>query len=190
VQSADDFERAELGPNWIDRLAGGVAGIVAGRDLGAMRAPGNLSVDWVGASFPADQFGEIVVAAGKDPNLMFQLHVRRQSGTFVRYGFHYNIERSPAVWELKYDGVPAAETRILGTSTVAGPAAGDVIRFEIRGRVLSGFKNGQPIVTATDNAPSAILTTGAVGISVRPALGTSPRYPTSIAASWKGGPLP
>ena len=69
VVASDDFERAQLGPNWIQVLGGSNAGIVGGKDFGALSA-GFMSVDWIAQQFGADQFSEIVIAASKDPNLI------------------------------------------------------------------------------------------------------------------------
>jgi hypothetical protein len=185
----DDFERAQLGANWVQVLGGSNAGIVAGKDFGALSA-GFMSVDWAAGQFPLDQFSEIVIANGRDPNLMVQVHVRRQSGSLARYGLHFNLEKTPPVWEIKYDGVPTAQTRILVSLVASGPVAGDVIRIEARGRQISGWRNGQPLLSATDNDATAILATGGTGITSRMATGTTTTYPAPIAASWKGGPLP
>lgn len=188
VIASDDFERAQLGPNWI-QLSGSNAGIVGGKDFGALSA-GFVSVDWIAQQFGADQFSEIVIAAGRDPNLMVQVHVRRQSGTLARYGFHFNRERNPEAWEIKYDGVPTPETRILTSLAAPGPAGGDVMRIEARGRVISGYTNGRLLLSAVDNAANAILLGGGTGITSRMAAGTTTTYPAPIAASWKGGTLP
>lgn len=185
--ASDDFERAQLGPSW-NTAFGSAAGIIGGKDFGAL-SPGPVSVDWVPAQFAADQYSEVVVASGKDPNMMVQPHVRRQSGTLARYGFHHNSEKSPQVWEIKYDGVPTADVRILASLASSAPVAGDVIRIEARGREISGYLNGQRILAATDNAPDAILGTGGTGITARLESGTSTTYPTAIAASWTGGSL-
>lgn len=190
LSASDDFERSQLGANWVQVLGGSNAGIVANKDFGALTA-GFMSVDWAAAQFPADQFSEIVVASGKDANMMVQVHVRRQSGSLARYGLHFNLERTPPAWEIKYDGVPTPETRVLGSLVTTGPAGGDVIRIEARGRVISGFRNGQILLTATDNAANAILLAGGTGITSRVATGsTTTTYPAPIAASWRGGPLP
>lgn len=187
VTASDDFERATLGANW-STASGSAAGIVAG-NFGALFL-GPVSSDWIASSFGADQFSEVVVATGKDPNMLVQPHVRRQSSSPARYGFHYNLEKTPAVWEIKYDGVPTAEVRILTSTTGPAPVAGDVMRIEARGREISGYLNGQRILVATDNAASAILATGGVGITARLVVGTSTTYPTPIVASWRGGSLP
>lgn len=141
--------------------------------------------------FDADQYSEIVVADAWRPDLLLQLHLRRQVGASkARYGFHYNAETIPPRWEIKYDGVPTAETRVLASSSsVPGPAGGDILRFEARGRVLGGYLNGQLVLSATDNAPNAILTTGGTGITARPRSGTTPMLPAPAAASWRGGSL-
>jgi hypothetical protein len=185
--ASDDFERSQLGPNWKQVLGGSNAGIVANKDFGALSA-GFMSVDWT-STFGADQFSEAVIAAGKNPNLMVQVHVRRQSGSLARYGFHFNLEKSPAVWEIKYDGVPTADTRILVSLAGSNPVAGDVIRIEARGREISGWLNGVRILVATDNAANAVLLTGGTGMTSRMATGTTTSYPAPIAASWKGGTL-
>ena len=189
VVASDDFERAQLGPNWIQVLGGSNAGIVGGKDFGALSA-GFMSVDWIAQQFGADQFSEIVIAANRDPNLMVQVHVRRQSGTLARYGLHFNREKNPEIWEIKYDGVPTPETRILISLAAPGPAGGDVMRIEARGRQISGYKNGQLLLSAVDNAANAILLGGGTGMTSRMAAGTTTTYPAPIAASWKGGTLP
>lgn len=186
--ASDDFERASLGASW-STASGSAAGIVGGQDLGAL-STGPLSIDWIATSFAADQFSEVVVAAGKDPNMLVQAHVRRQSSTPARYGFHFNPEKSPAVWEIKYDGVPTPDVRILTSAQGPEPVAGDVLRIEARGREISGYLNGVRILVATDNAANAILAAGRTGITARLKVGTSTTYPTPIVASWKGGSLP
>jgi len=130
-----------------------------------------------------------VIALGKDPNMLVQAHVRRQSTTLARYGFHYNPEKTPAVWEIKYDGVPTAQVRILVSVAGAAPVAGDVMRIEARGREISGYLNGQRILVATDDTPSAILSAGGTGITARLMVGTSTTYPVPIVASWRGASL-
>jgi hypothetical protein len=187
--ASDDFERAALGPNWTHRI-GSNAGIVASKDFGALSF-GFMSVDWTATEFGADQYSEVVIAATKDPNMLVQVHVRRQTvGSAARYGFHWNPEQTPQVWELKFDGVPTAQTRLLTSVPGAGPVAGDVLRIEARGREISGWRNGQRILVATDNAPDATLTAGGAGITTRTRVGTTVTYPAPVAASWKGGSLP
>ena len=184
--ASDDFERAALGPNWVE-LFGQSGGIVGGKDFG-MLAAGFLTVDWA-ARFGADQFSEAVIAATKPANVLVQVHVRRQSDSFARYGFHYNPEKTPAVWEIKYDGVPTPDTRILASSTGPALVPGDVIRIEVRGREISGFLNGQRLLVATDLAPNAILGTGGTGITTRLKDGTTTTSPAAVVASWRGGTL-
>lgn len=187
LSASDDFERAQLGPNWAQVL-GSNSGIVGGKDFGALTA-GFMSVDWAAFQFGVDQFSEAVVASGKDANMMVQVHVRRQSSTLARYGFHYNVEKTPKVWEIKYDGVPTADTRIIASLAGTGPTGGDVIRIEARGREIRGYLNGQQVIVATDNATNAILAAGGTGMTTRMAGGTTTTYPAPIVASWKGGSL-
>lgn len=183
---SDDFERVQLGPSW--RTSSAAAGIVGARDFG-MLTLGSVAADWAASEFSGDQFSEVVVANGKDPNMLLQVHVRRQS-TGARYGFHYNPERSPAAWEIKYDGVPTEQTRIIASVVAAAPVAGDVIRIEAQGREITGYVNGRRLVTATDNAVSAFVKPGAAGITARPRRGSAPRLPSPIVATWRGGSLP
>lgn len=184
--AVDEFERLQLGPNW--RARSTATGIVGAMDFGAL-ALGPVSADWAGTPLDEDQFSEIVVSAGKDPNMMAQVHVRHQRTTGARYGFHYNPERSPAVWEIKYDGVPAEQTRILARVAAPAPVAGDVIRIEAKGRGLTGYVNGKRILSATDNSASAVVGAGSAGITARPKRGSVVRYPTPIASTWRGGSL-
>ena len=189
ITVTDDFERIDLGPNWTHRI-GTNAGIVGGKDFGALSF-GFMSVDWTANQFGADQFSEATMAPGKDPNMLVQVHVRRQTvGSAARYGFHYTPEKIPPVWEIKFDGVPTPETRILAEVAGSPPAVGEVIRIEARGREIRAYRNGQLVLSATDNAPDAVLVAGGLGITTRMRQGTSTTYPTPIVASWKGGSLP
>jgi hypothetical protein len=184
LDAVDEFERAELGANW-SVVSGSAAGIVAGRDFGALFL-GPVSVDWA-TDLGANQFSEVIIAGGKDANMLVQVHVRKQASTRARYGFHWNPEHTPAQWEIKFDGVPTAQTRILASAAGDGPANGDVIRIEAYGREIRGYHNGRLVLAATDSAADAVLISGGAGITARPKTGTVTSYPAPIAARWRGG---
>jgi hypothetical protein len=192
--SADDFERAALGTNWI-RYGGSQAQIVNGHDLGAPDPSIWCFVVWNASTFDVDQFSEVVTAAGKPDSLLTQVYVRQRASDLARYGFHFNNENTTTNiprWEIKYDGVPSAQTRILASVPATMPAPGDTLRIEVRGTapvIITGFHNGLQVISATDSAHQRITTTGPAGMVSRLSSGTTAPPNSPIFASWKGGTL-
>jgi hypothetical protein len=192
--AADDFERATLGTNWT-RYGGSQAQIVNGHDLGAPDPAIWCFVVWTASTFDADQFSEVVTAAGKPDSLLTQVYVRQRASDLARYGFHFNNENTTTNiprWEIKYDGVPSAQTRILASVPASMPAPGDTLRIEVRGTdpvVIAGFHNGVQVISATDSDHQRITTTGPAGMVSRLSSGTTARPNSPIFASWKGGTL-
>lgn len=181
---SDAFERAALGPSW--SVHAGTPGIVAGSDLGLLA--GSIAIlSWTGP-LPADQFSEAEVAAGIDARMQRQVFVRRRAPDSARYAFHYNLGVSPQRWELKYDGVPTPQTRLLATAlTPGGPVSGDVIRIEARGSTLRGYKNGRLVLQAQDTAAQRIVG-GAAGAAFV-LMGESVARPSPVFERWAGGGL-
>lgn len=177
---ADDFEREKLGETWT--LHSGNPGIVKG-DL-AVLSKGLCIVSWKGHPAAADQFSEAELSAELASDSVQQVFVRRRASDGARYGFHWNPRESR--WEIKLDGVPTAQTRILGSNREAKPpAAGDILRLEIRGRALRGLHQGKEVIAATDDGESAI-DTGAPGLTFF-TRGTA--FPVRVFSAWKGGLL-
>jgi len=176
---ADDFERGKLGGNWA--LHSGDPGIVKG-DL-AVLSKGLCILSWKDGT-EASQFSEAVLSAELSPDSVQQVFVRRRATDGARYGFHWNPRESR--WEIKLDGVPTARTRILGSNReVKAPAAGDVLRLEIRGRALRGLLQGKEVIAATDDGEGAI-DGGAPGLTFF-TRGTA--FPARVFSAWKGGLL-
>jgi hypothetical protein len=190
----DDFERATLGTNWT-RYGGSQAEIVNGHDLGAPDPSIWCFVVWTASTFDADQYSEVVTAAGKPDSLLTQVYVRQRASDLARYGFHFNNENTTTNiprWEIKYDGVPGPQTRILASVPARMPAPGDTLRVEVRGTdpvVITGLHNGIQVISATDSAHERITTTGPVGMVSRLSSGTTAPLNSPIFASWKGGTL-
>jgi hypothetical protein len=187
--ASDDFERASLGPNWTVWFGVANCGIVGSSDVGMIASNPMCGASWTADSFAADSFSEGVISSNKDPDMMGQVFVRRRSADNARYGLHYNNE-STFKWEIKYDGVPSAQTRIVANASGAAPLPGDTIRIEIMGQTIRGFHNGVEVVNGTDNAADAITTAGPAGLVYRLKLGSSASYPTPMFESWRGGSLP
>jgi len=189
--ASDNFERASLGGNW--PVFFGDPGIVNNSDLGALSQQGMHGLSWAGSTFSVDQFCEAVIASGRYPTMLTQVYVRRQVGMSAapRYGFHWNDDFGGR-WEIKYDGVVSAETRILvSLPDAVGPQVGDTLRIEARGNTIKGFRNGVETLSAVDTAPSAITNWGQPGMAYRLSIiqGNPPTYPTPVWESWTGGSL-
>jgi hypothetical protein len=185
----DDFERHALGPSWI--VLAGPAAIVGDSDLGVI-ASGGCAVAWSGSSFGADQWSETTLSNDVDPNMLMQVYVRRRSGDLARYAFHWNGDPGRDRWEIKYDGVPTAQTRILASAAGSPPLPGDRLRIEARGTspvVLRGFHNGELLLEADDGAPERIVVAGMTGVIARPKQGSTVTPPVAIFECWSGGTL-
>ncbi len=177
---SDDFERDALGADWT--LHVGNAGIVKG-DL-ALLAKGLCLASWGSGAFEADQFSEAALSSEPDPMAIQQVFVRRREKDGARYGFHWNPAEGGR-WEIKLDGVPTKSTRLLATApSSAGPAAGDRLRLEARGKTLRALHNGAEILKGEDTSSEAITEAGRPGVAFF-SRGTA--FPARIFASWRGG---
>lgn len=181
---SDDFERAALGPNWNVHV--GNPGIVSGSDLGLLS--GAIAILSWAAPLPADQFSQAEIAADIDPQMQRQVFVRRRASDGARYALHYNLRRGEEGWEIKYDGVPTPQTKLLATAaTPSRPVAGDVIRVEAEGNSIRGYKNGRLVLQATDTSTQK-LTAGTPGMAFPFVPGPVPR-PSPVFETWTGGEL-
>ena len=182
--ASDSFERAELGSSWTVHV--GVPGTVAGSDLGLLS--GSIAILSWAAPLPADQFSEAEIAEAIDPRMQRQVFVRRRASDSARYALHYNLGVSPQRWELKYDGVPPSQTRLLATAaSPSGPVPGDVIRIEAEGETLRGYKNGRMVIQAADTSSQRIVA-GAPGMAFV-LIGASVSRPAPVFERWRGGPV-
>jgi hypothetical protein len=181
---SDDFERASLGSNW--RVHFGSAGIVGGSDLGLLS--GTFALLSRAASGPRDQFSEAQVSANAD-KADKGVFVRRRASDAARYQLHYDTNGTDADprphWQIKYDGVPTAKTRILASNFSArAPVPGDVLRIEAEGREIRGYLNGKLVLSARD----AAIPAGTAGVALLKLGGVT--APTAIFERWLGGSLP
>lgn len=185
ITAADDFERIDgpLGPNWVDQ--NGNLAIQSG-EVGMVSLGGSSLARWGGNAFGPDQFSEVVVGTLDGNTFDFfrglQVYVRMQlQGTAWRYGFHYFS--NTRTYQIKYDGGPSADTRILAETGVEPlPVPGDRLRIEMVGSTIRCYVNDQLTLQATDGA----LSGGAIGfvIGLNPG---STALPRRIVASWSGG---
>lgn len=189
----DDFERHMLGSNWSVYFGSGNVEIVDSSDLGFPSSGYFTIVGWTANTFAADQYSEIIISPNKADSMLCQAFVRRRSSDNARYGFHYN----PAYggrYEIKYDGVPTAQTRILDSLISVPPLNGDTLRIQISGMTISGYHNGVLVVQATDTAfatSNPITSTGVPGIAFRfNSISFPATYPSPVIEQWNGGALP
>lgn len=187
--AADDFEHHVLGPNWIVYSTG--SAIVNDSDLGVLTSSA-CAVGWIGSTFGADQFSQAEVSLDVDPDMLEQVYVRRRASDSARYGFHWNGDPGKSQWEIKYDGVPTAQTKILAVLQGPGPVPGDTLRVEVFATdpvVLRGYHNGALKLSAVDSSLQRITTTGPCGVVARMKQGTVNDPPTPIFENWAGGSL-
>ncbi len=182
----DDFERASLGGNWQQNIGSG--GIINNSDLGILS--GSISINsWVGSTFSNNQFSQAQISTNASSEMQKQVFVRRRSSDAARYAFHYNIESSPLRWEIKYDGVPTAQTKLLATnSTAPAPVPGDTLRIEAEGDNIRGYHNGNLVLSATDSSAEKI-TSGPPGLTFRLIGNANVSQPEPVFENWSGGSL-
>jgi hypothetical protein len=187
----DDFERHDLGPDWATYL-GSNAGIVNDSDLGVPDSNW-LFVGWIAETFSPDQYSEATISADKPASILTQVYVRRQETSLARYGFHYNADPGEVQWEIKYDGVPTSQTRIVASdASQPAPAPGDTLRIEVEGAdpvTLRGYHNGLLVLAATDAELDRIDPTGTSGVVARLAQGATGNPPSPVFEAWRGGNL-
>jgi O-glycosyl hydrolase len=185
--ATDDFERSQLGNMWRVVFGAVSVGISSG-DVGLVVDGARFGViERHNAQYASDQFSEGVVAAARLDSFLTQVFVRRRESDAARYGFHWNDKGSQ--WEIKYDGVPTANTRILASIVGATPRRGDTLRIEARGRELRGLVNGREILRVVDSVTTAILEPGQPGLAFRFTVDVPATYPAPAFAFWRGGSL-
>lgn len=185
--ACDDFERASLGPAWTT-ITSITVDIVNGSDLGSTDS-GGAGARWTADVFGADQFSHAVISDDKPAEILTQVSVRYRASDRARYGFHWNGDPGRSEWEIKYDGVPSAQTRILASAAGAGPEPGDSICIEVEGATIRGYHEGRLVLSATDTAPDRISLNGPPGVVARTAIGSVVTPPVAIFESWMGGTL-
>lgn len=195
ADASDDFERATLGSTWMEWVNAECG--VNGSDL-VQANPSNWCYAVYSTTFAPDQFSEAVISPDKPAQILTQVFVRQQpvgtpNGNGARYGFHYNADPGKAWWEIKYDGVASAETRVWMNASAPAPVPGDRIRIEVRGTnpvVIRGLHNGIELINVMDSEPQRLGTTGHSGVVERPAGSSTPPPANSpVFESWCGGTL-
>ena len=187
VSSADDFDRASLGPNW--RIHVGDPGIIGSSDLGLRSGKFGL-LSWAHTwGVGPNQFSEAEISEGSDEGMAKGVYVRRRASDGARYQLHYDTNGTPAEprphWQIKYDGVSSPKTRVLAIAlSPSAPVAGDVLRIEVQGETLRGYKNGQLVLTATDSA----ISSGTFGVAFTTS-GLVIPLPSRVFERWAGGAL-
>ena len=184
----DDFERHALGSNWTPASG---TGIVNSSDLGTVSGTWCFA-RWTGSQFGADQWSEAERSADISPDMLTQVFARVRASDNARYGFHWNGDLGMSRWEIKYDGVPTAQTRILASTNAPGPLPGDLLRIEVEGQnpvVIRGYHRGRLKLIASDAELQRITGAGAPGLVSRPRNGAIVTPPLPIFESWNGGTL-
>lgn len=113
----DKFERSVgLGSNWTVYFGGSAITIIADSDIGISNSSTLFGIAaWTGSNFEANQYSEAIISSEKIDSMWAQVFVRRRTSDAARYAFHWSDRdgKIPGLWDIKYDGVPTPQTRIL-----------------------------------------------------------------------------
>ncbi len=195
--AVDDFERAELGADWVvvfPEPPNDQVRILGDSDLGMGPGPqGFFLVNWTARAFSADQFCEASIPSDATPGWVYMVYVRWRAADRARYGFAYNGDPGQPTygdWIFKYDGVPSDETRVFANQPAAvTPEPGDTLRVEIVGYTLRGYLNDTLVLEATDTDATRIAD-GVPGLAARWATGNQATdEPATVWESWSGGSM-
>ena len=194
----DDFERSGgLGTNWTIYFGGSDITIIWDSDIGIANGPTRFGIAaWTGSTFSADQYSEGVISPEKIDSMWAQVFVRRRTSDFARYAFHWSDRdgNAPGGWDIKYDGVPTPQVRVLDSLASPPPLPGDTIRIEVTTNTLTGYPeikgylNGNLMLTAIDSAATKIMN-GEPGMAFRFRVGFPASYPSKVFEEWRGGSL-
>ena len=193
----DDFERSGgPGPDWTIYFGGTNVTIVYDSDLGLINGQQFGIAAWTGSVFSPDQYCEGVISPDKIDSMWAQVFVRRRTSDAARYAFHWSDRDTVAGygwWDIKYDGVPSPQTRIVASVLGNAPAAGDTLRLEVITNgsgypELRGYHNGIMVVTGIDSAAVRIMD-GEPGMAFRFRLGWPATWPSKVFEEWNGGSL-
>ena len=196
--ASDDFERTSgIGSNLTIYFGGNDIDIIADSDLGITNSPTRFGIAaWTGSVFSADQYSEGVISPDKIDSMLTQVFVRRRTGDFARYGFHWGDDNTQPMWAIKYDGVPTPQTRVLDSlPDPTPPAPGDTLRIEVITDTLSGYPeikgyhNGVLKISVIDSNAAAIMN-GEPGLVYRFRINFTALWPSKAFEEWGGGSLP
>ncbi|MBK6861626.1 MAG: T9SS type A sorting domain-containing protein [Saprospiraceae bacterium] len=194
----DKFERSVgLGSNWTVYFGGSAITIIADSDIGISNSSTLFGIAaWTGSNFEANQYSEAIISSEKIDSMWAQVFVRRRTSDAARYAFHWSDRdgKIPGLWDIKYDGVPTPQTRILDSLFAPPPAVGDTLRIEVRTDIITGYPeikgyhNDKLVVSAIDSTRTKIMN-GAPGMVFRFRVGFNPSYPSKVFEEWEGGSL-
>jgi hypothetical protein len=181
--AADNFDRADgpLGANWSGQTANLT---LEGGEVSMIQTTGNTGAVWAADAFGPDQFSEVVIGSLNGGSILdfrgIQVFTRFQSGTSLRYAFHYFADVGD--YQIKFDGgTPGV---VLASLPAPPPGPGDVLRVDVRGSTIRGFVNGQLVLQVTHTQ----LTGGEIGFLIGYTQGGQV-LPRRTVTSWAGGEL-
>lgn len=166
----DDFNRSALGTSWAPNQ--GNLTILNGTVVSSSSA-GPAAIRWVGQTFSADQFSEIVIASTSTGNDIGPSARNHQTGVATYY--YYRCDNGRHRLGKVLSGVVTELASVVG-----GCVSNDVLRLEARGTQLSAIRNG---VVHLGPLTDASISQGSPGVAGWGS-GTQPG-----GDNWKGGNL-
>jgi hypothetical protein len=172
-QATDNFNRANggIGANWTQ--ADGTWSISSNQVTYTLGGDSEASVVYTNLSFANDQYSQVTIAT--ITNAVSGVIVRGASGANTGYAFACETVGSGTCFIFKV--IAGAATNLVSAGSL-GLSNGDVLRLEVHGTALTGFKNGTQVLTITDSA----ITSGSPGM-------WSENAATTTFDNWRGGDL-
>ena len=172
-----------LSANWTTPTGASNIQIVAGNKAEPTSTAVVCAAAYTGASFSADQYSEITIAALTDANSLEYPLVRCQTGAQTWYRVNYQGPAGSLVpSDISIGKVVNGAATNLGPFQAITPVLGDVIRLSVVGNVLSVFQNGTLVQQVVDQTNSPIAT-GNPGMLVF----NSTTITNSQISLWAGG---
>jgi Putative esterase len=169
---SDSFDRANggLGSNWTT-TPGTAAPQISGNTLRAGTAGSLNSAYWSASTFGSDQFSQGTLPASSGGNYGPGLAVRLSGtkGYFLWYG---NSTNTVSLWRMD---TASSWTQLKASSTLTVAPATDVWKIQVVGSTISGYQNGNLVVTTTDTK----ITSGSPGVWLY--------YAANQIDNWSGG---
>jgi hypothetical protein len=173
--ASDTFDRANgaLGANWTT-TPGLAAPQISGNTVRAGTANSVNSAYWSATTFGSDQFssGTMPASSGASYGPGLAVRLSGTKGYFLWYG---NSAGTVSLWRMDS---ASSWTQLKTSAALSVTPATDVWKIQVTGSTVSGYQNGNLVVTTTDTK----ITSGSPGVWLY--------YAANQIDNWSGGDAP